>query len=146
MKALLAGASLALAAGLTMGFSMQPHLDAVGDRPEGPQIFANAEQSTGPFDDNPYSHYHGKLPDYVVGTDWKRATAADLPRPAAVSVEASYAEADVVTVEPTTEAVNDYQPPAPAPHVTYPSLDGGGPEPVDTPARSDADEAPAIIG
>lgn len=82
MKVLLSGAGLALVAGLSMGAAMQPHLDAVGDdRPEGPQIFTHTDGPTGPFDDSAaYASYRGNLPDYVVGTDFRKATTAYQPR------------------------------------------------------------------
>lgn len=88
VKVLLMGAGVAVAAGMSMGYVMQPHLDTV-DRPEGPQMFVavSAERSTGPFDDGAaYAGYHGDLPDYVVGTDWNKAAAPYVPEHAASAV------------------------------------------------------------
>ena len=63
----------------SMGFSMQPQLNIGDDRPMGPQQFTawSAGRSTGPFDpaDSTYASYQGNAPDYVIGTDWKRATS-----------------------------------------------------------------------
>jgi hypothetical protein len=145
VKALLIGAGVALAAGLSMGFAMQPHLDAV-DRPEGPQMFAtvSADHSTGPFDDGAtYASYHGNLPDYVVGTDWKKASAPYIP---AVSSEATFARPRAVAEETAIPTRADYQEP-PAARPGYPSLDGGSPHAKDAAsAVSDDDSAPTITG
>jgi len=78
---------MALAAGLLMGAAMKPDLEA-DNRPAGPQVIAEgpAAGSTGPFDDRTqaYAAYRGEIPDYVLGTDWKRATEWR-PQPADVS-------------------------------------------------------------
>jgi hypothetical protein len=76
------GAGIAAAAGLLMGAAAKPDL-AAGDRPEGPQILAgwSGVRSTGPFDDGAtLASYNGQIPDYVLGTDWKRSL--EPPRPA----------------------------------------------------------------
>ncbi|HEY0436709.1 MAG TPA: hypothetical protein VGC92_08720 [Phenylobacterium sp.] len=65
---------------------MQPNLAEDG-RPTGPQIILGkaALRSTGPFDPGPeLARYAGKVPDYVLGTDWARATTLQA-QPAAVS-------------------------------------------------------------
>jgi hypothetical protein len=70
-----AGACSALAVGLMLGGFMHPDL-AGDDRPAGPQIILGkaAERSTGPFDPRPeMANYSAGVPDYVLGTDWKRA-------------------------------------------------------------------------
>ncbi len=70
-----AGAVVALAAGLALGAAMRPDL-AADDRPAGPQILEgwSSARGAGPFGDNTvsFASYHGKLPDYVLGTDAKR--------------------------------------------------------------------------
>jgi hypothetical protein len=75
-----------LAAGLTLGAAMRPDL-AADDRPAGPQILEgwSGARSAGPFDDNAdvsVANYHGKLPDYVLGTDAKRVQAWSWAEPA----------------------------------------------------------------
>ncbi len=75
MRVAAGGAALALAMGLMLGGAMHPDL-AGDDRPGGPQIILGkaAERSTGPFDPRPQmAGYSGQVPDYVLGTDWKRA-------------------------------------------------------------------------
>ena len=77
-KTLYAGAGVALAAGLVLGAAMRPDL-LTDERPAGPQILpdASAARSSGPFDDSvSYAGFAGSLPDYVLGTDWRRAQAA----------------------------------------------------------------------
>ena len=77
----LSGAAVALTAGVLLGGAMQPHLVGDDGRPAGPQMFAAYDgRSTGPFDPgDPYvtlAAYHGAPPDYVMGTDWKKASVA----------------------------------------------------------------------
>jgi hypothetical protein len=143
---------MAMAAGMSMGYAMQPHLDAV-DRPEGPQMFTtvSVDHPTGPFDDiqATYANYHGRLPDYVIGTDWKRATATYVPERAVVSTEAGFARADTAAEEPVIPSAEPYEEP-PAVQPSYPSIDGGSSLPPHAKdaasAVSDEDSAPVIIG
>lgn len=82
MKALYAGAGLALAAGMLMGGAMRPQLSA-GDRPAGPQINESwtAARASGPFsEDAQLSAYAHGVPDYVTGTDARRVAWTDPPR------------------------------------------------------------------
>lgn len=126
MKALLTGAGVALAAGLLMGAVAKPDL-AGDDRPAGPQILAGwgGGRSTGPFDDGAgFASYKGQIPDYVLGTDWKRSLippvlTADAPPTA---VEAKMAALDEPPAPPLTRA-DDQESPHAAP--SYPSLQGG---------------------
>ena len=152
VKALFIGAGLAAAVGMSMGHAMHPNLDAV-DRPEGPQMFTtvSADHPTGPFDDiqATYANYHGKLPDYVIGTDWKRASAPYVPEIAAVSTEASFVRADTAAEEPVIPSAEPYREPPPV-QPSYPSIEGGSPLPPyvedASSAVSDDDSAPVIIG
>jgi hypothetical protein len=132
-KALMTGAGLALAAGLTMGAAMKPAL-AVNDRPEGPQVVSDwAQASTGPFDDTSnamLASYSGQVPDYVTGTDWKKAmawpvsqTAYTTPLPRADDPEAHY-------TAPTEYAEAEASAPT---EVSFPSRDGG--RAYDAPAK-----------
>jgi hypothetical protein len=138
VKTLLAGAGLALVAGLLMGSAMKPDLIS-DDRPIGPQIFAgwSGNRSTGPFDDSgtssaglSYAAYGSEVPDYVTGTDWKvlaSATTAAAPPPARDLQDESDA------AEPLSDRyadTGDYAPaayvaPEPEREVRFPSMDGG---------------------
>lgn len=95
----IAGAGLALAAGLMLGAAMRPQL-AIGELSPQP-IGAWADDAAGAGYEDPslqdglaFAQYSGKLPDYVVGADWLRLIAppaeagapiadATLPEPAA---------------------------------------------------------------
>ena len=75
LKALFTGVGMAAVAGLLLGGMMKPNLRG-DERPEGPQIFAgwSGVRSTGPFDPGAtFADYQGRIPDYVVGTDWQAA-------------------------------------------------------------------------
>ena len=147
LKALLIGGGMALAAGMTMGFSMQPQLGIGEERPQGPQQFTvgSAARSTGPFDPGTGYSYSGQMPDYVIGTDWKKAAsyASDPapPRPDREEMKlARYEEPAAVSHETLPEA-------KPAP-VSYPSLSGGeryGTEPA-APTAQDEETPPTIVG
>jgi hypothetical protein len=139
VKALLTGAGVALAAGLLMGAVAKPDL-AGDDRPAGPQILAGwgGGRSTGPFDDGAgFASYKGQIPDYVLGTDWKRSLippvlTADAPPTA---VEAKMAALDEPPAPPLTRA-DDQESPHAAP--SYPSLQGGQADLL-PPARPESD-------
>jgi hypothetical protein len=125
VKALFSGVGMAAVAGLLMGAAMRPELN-VGDRPEGPQMFAgwSGTRSTGPFDDSVgFAAYHGQTPDYVLGTDWTKPAspvqAAYEPEPAPDYYKQAAAEA------PTYPQVKYQEPPREAP--VYPSISGGAP-------------------
>jgi len=86
VKTAYAGAGLALMAGLLMGAAMKPELGA-DDRPAGPQIVAGSAgaRAAGPFEDDAptFAAYSGKIPDYVLGSDWTRLAAAPAVAPPA---------------------------------------------------------------
>jgi len=142
------GAGLALACGLLLGGAMHPNLGDDG-RPAGPQQIAGwaGVRSTGPFDPGAsYATYGaaGQVPDYVMGTDWKKTmaspderAAASPPRREAVR-DAPDDDASPDWAQPVTRAA--YADDPPAPRGRYPSLgpDGGPPDPED--------EAPADTG
>ena len=123
MKTVLVGAGIAAAAGLLMGAVTKPDLRA-DDRPEGPQILAGwaGARPPGPFDDGAtVASYQGQLPDYVLGTDWKRSLAPS-PSPREPPHRVAQIEA------PPPESVvlshaDDDEPPRAAP--SSPSMDGG---------------------
>ncbi|MFI4966931.1 MAG: hypothetical protein ACHP9T_16395 [Caulobacterales bacterium] len=152
MKALLSGAAAAAVAGVMLGAAMQPHLDADG-RPAGPQMFANwtGDRSTGPFDPGTtFVSYHGKVPDYVLGTDWKKATAwpderaAVSPPARAVSAEvADAATAPTAETPALTPVVYDEPPP---PTHAYPSMGGDHPSVIEVPAPAPDATTPATSG
>lgn len=129
VKILLAGTAVALTAGVMLGGAMRPEL-AVGDRPGGPQMFANwsGTRSTGPFDPGTtFVSYPSSAPDYLLGTDSKRRMAwpdeqAATSQPAtAVEPEAPAVAAPAQAPTVLTRAV--YDEPAPATG-GYPSLGG----------------------
>lgn len=132
---------MAAAAGLLLGAAARPNL-AADERPEGPQIIAGGAdvRSTGPFDDGAtYANYKGKLPDYVLGTDWKKAVApAPPPREPR---EQRLAQNDDALPEVVEYTHPDYshpaydEPPRPAP--AYPSLQGGVQAPMSDPVYGD---------
>ena len=119
-----AGGAVALVLGVLSGQAMHPDLANRVDRPMGPQMFADwpGEGSTGPFDGGTtFAAYHGTPPDYVFGSDWKRAMNPPAePSETAALTRVSYDE--------------PADPPAAAPHADDPSL---------TPARDDTTVAVA---
>ena len=128
---------------------MQPHLYE-GDRPAGPQMFAGwgGTRSTGPFDPGTtFASYQGPAPDYVIGTDAKKAMTWPVERAAVSKPTYEVARND----DPPPEAAPvltraTYEEPAPPPH-DYPSL--GGPHAVsatDHGVDSSDDDAPATSG
>lgn len=131
MKLFLSGAALSLAAGALLGGAMRPNLDARDARPAGPQMVAGWEsgQSTGPFDPGvTLAAYSGQLPDYVLGTDWKRES-----EPVAVSAHEAKGSDDNAddTATDLRETADDATPKTP----TSGALDGASPA---APAASDA--------
>jgi hypothetical protein len=147
LKIPLSGAAAALVSGLLLGGAMQPHLYE-GDRPSGPQMFADwaGARSTGPFDSGTtFVNYPGKMPDYVRGTDWNRATAwPDERAPAAVSSEAAQ---DDETPPPSRAAFTRtaYEEPY-APPPGYPSLGGARPASDHGVDDDTVADAPAVPG
>jgi hypothetical protein len=128
LKIPLSGAAGALVAGLLLGGAMQPHLYD-GDRPSGPQIFAEVAgaRSTGPFDPGAsFVSDPGKTPDYVMGTDWKTRAAWPDERAAVSASREVSRDDDSPSVEIATLDHAAYvEPPAPRPG--YPSLGGARP-------------------
>lgn len=125
MKELVAGMTVAVAAGLLMGAAMRPDFSEGGDRP-GPQLFAtvSADHPTGPFDDGAaLASYTGKVPDYVYGTDWTKMDAAYAKAAPPLHEEPYVVDGPPA---PSTElAVSTTSSDAAPPTVTYPSVDGG---------------------
>ncbi|RAK60614.1 hypothetical protein DJ021_12755 [Phenylobacterium hankyongense] len=150
LNPLYSGAGLALVAGLLMGGAMKPNLGG-DDRPAGPQMFAgwSGARSTGPFDDGAsITAYSGQVPDYVTGTDWKKALAWPGEQVAYLEPQprlTGEAQADV----PTDYAQAAYVEPPPA-QATYPSMSGGmdyrdraaAAEPAAPPPRTFDEDAP----
>lgn len=136
MKTVLTGAGIALTAGLLMGAVAKPDLRG-DDRPEGPQVIAGwaGVRSTGPFDDGTtFASYQGQVPDYVLGTDWKKSLA---PPPDPRPVRVADAADDDPPPDPVviTHAAYD-EPPREAP--AYPSIEGG--QDVLPPPHPEADD------
>jgi hypothetical protein len=139
---------LALTAGLLLGAAMRPEL-AVGDGPAGPQMLAGASgarASERPDEGLAYASYAAGVPDYVIGTDWRRPMAAAPPEP--VSTPANFDERD--DAPPATSAdVGELTPvvyaAAEAERVSYPSLDGGATDEDASRAEPRTPPAPAPV-
>lgn len=146
MNSIYAGAGIAAAAGLLMGMAMKPDL-GWDDRPIGPQIVAasGGARASGPFDDSGfnYARYNGRVPDYVLGTDWKAQPllALDAATPPAEPEPRSAPAEDTANEAPQFTRA-DYDVGA-AVHVTYPSLDGGSPDADDALPAPDRDGSEA---
>jgi hypothetical protein len=143
VKTVYMGAGIAAAAGLLMGAVARPDLGG-DDRPAGPQIMAGwaGVRSTGPFDDGAtLASYKGKIPDYVLGTDFK-ASMAPPPMTAEPSRPIRVAHNDVSKADlPLTDAAySDDTPDAPS----YPSIEGGADRVSDVlpPSRPDLQQDP----
>jgi len=148
VKIVASGAAAALLSGVFLGHLMALNLAASADRPAGPQMIADfvGERSTGPFDPGTtFVAYQGNTPDYVQGTDWKKALTWPDEKAALTRATRDSAPAadDVATDASDTAqtltriAYND----APPPSHSYPSL--GGAPPADEAADADDPDAPA---
>lgn len=129
LKTILPGVALAVAAGLSLGGMMKPNLLEGDGRPAGPQMMADwaGVRSTGPFDPGTsFIAYRDHMPDYVLGTDWKKATAWPAERVAASEPREVVADTPAPANEHPVYAHAVYDEPAPVPHV-YPSVVGGAP-------------------
>jgi hypothetical protein len=161
MKALLAGgAAVAAAAGLMMGSAMHPDLTAMDQQPD-PQMSGDAGVGARPRDrTTTLASYGANVPDYVLGTDTKKALAGpdlqpistDAPPPP--EVPAPYIVPDDPPLPPPsanrpisasaaahvlTRAA--YAEPAPD-TVVYPSIVGGGPYAADAATGDDTTTLP----
>jgi hypothetical protein len=140
VKTQLAGAGVALVAGLLMGAMAKPDLNG-DDRPAGPQMLAGSggARGAGPFGDGgSFANYNGQVPDYVLGTDWKKAltpppVTAEPPPPAARLAQNDDPRPDL----PLTRATYDEPPRAPP---SYPSVQGGEAYGADLPPPHPADD------
>jgi hypothetical protein len=146
----LSGAAVALAAGLLLGSAMQPHLDDGDGRPAGPQMFADwaGARSTGPFDPGTtFVNYPGKVPDYVVGSDWKKRMDWPDERAAVSAPREAVGEDEQVPGERVAVLTRTTYADSPAPAHDYPSLVGGARSAADHAVDDDsADAAPAVSG
>jgi hypothetical protein len=125
LKTLLTGSGVALVVGLLIGAVAKPDLNGGDNRPAGPQMLAGSggARSAGPVADSAtLANYSGQVPDYVLGTDWKKALT-----PPAVIAEPPQATSrlaqddDPLSELPLTRATYDEPPRAPS----YPSVEGG---------------------
>lgn len=142
----LSGAAMAAVMGIMLGGSMQPQLIFDG-RPMGPQMFADGggPRSTGPFDlRDAYAAYGGKLPSYVIGTDYAQTAYVE---EAPIAEEPQVAHNDVQEPAPIALARAAYDEP-PAPIIVYPSMSGGTAYEGETPPppAPPEDEPPVITG
>jgi hypothetical protein len=143
----LSGAAAAAVAGIMLGGAMQPQL-FFEDRPMGPQMFADGggPRSTGPFDlRDAYTAYGGKLPPYVIGTDY--AQTAYVEAPPVADERPQVARKDLEDPAPAALTRAGYGE-APAPVVVYPSVNGGSAYGAETPPQPapPEDEPPVVIG
>lgn len=123
MKILLAGAGVALVAGLLMGAAAKPDLNG-DDRPAGPQMLAGSggARASGPFGDGAtFANDGGQVPDYVLGTDWKKALAPPAIAEPAPTAKLARNDDPLPDLPPTRSAYDE--PPRWAP--SYPSVQGG---------------------
>ena len=125
MKTQLAGAGVALVAGLLMGAVAKPDLNG-DDRPAGPQMLAGSggARGAGPFGDGAtFANYSGQVPDYVLGTDWKKALTPPpvIAEPPPVAAKLAQNDDPLPDVA-FTRATYDEPPRAPP---SYPSVQGG---------------------
>jgi hypothetical protein len=99
-------------------------------------------RSTGPFDPGTtFAAYHGAMPDYVLGTDWKKSMAWPAERAALSPPREVAEEDDTPSEEPApTLTRTAYEEPSPAPH-DYPSMGGAHPSVIDVPPPAPAEEA-----
>lgn len=159
LKALFSGVGMAAVAGMLMGAAMRPDLNE-GDRPEGPQILAgwSAARSTGPFDDGMTLAYaQGQIPDYVVGTDWKKQIAWADTSEAPVDARPVMDREDAAPAAQQHAALMVYEEPS-REGAAFPSMAGGAtyesnrpappPPPAAAPAERtfDPDVAPEATG
>lgn len=150
LTVLLSGAALALAAGMLAGGAMQPHLARDDGRPAGPQMFAAWDgDSTGPFDPGAsgaeLAAYHGAPPDYVMGTDWKKAMSRTDEEIAEAPAHEAAAEAAPPPADPPPVIMHATYDEPPTPH-DDPSMTGAHPSVIETPPPADATDDPANPG
>jgi hypothetical protein len=135
MKTLLAGIAASVTLGVVSGAAMQPNLD-FDPRPAGPQMFAGGEHVPGPFEDSPLgvspvlaaAAANGKTPDYVLGSDWIRAT--EPPRYDVIPARPVFMTYNDPPEEPIEAAETAYEP-GDAPPESF------APEPVAATAPAD---------
>ena len=126
MKVQLAGAAAALISGVMLGGFMQPNLGETRDGPAGPQMFADwaGSRSTGPFDPGTtFVAYQANMPDYVMGTDWKKRMAWPEDR-AAVSAPRETVSDEAPAQEPAPVITRTSYQELDSPARSYPSLGG----------------------
>jgi hypothetical protein len=120
-----------------VGGAMQPHLDDADARPAGPQMLVawSAERDPGPADPAVnFANYQGNMPDYVMGTDWKKAMTSPPQRIAVSSSSGEDALTDDVAAEPAVALTRTaFDEPA-APAHAYPSMVGDHPSVIEVPA------------
>jgi hypothetical protein len=127
VKALASGAVVALASGVLMGAALKPDIADL-DRPAGPQTVVGwtSARADAPLEDGTaLASYDGKIPDYVLGTDFKRTTelfpTAEAPPPLPpIPDETEPAEVPLTPASYADEAL-------PPPQPSFPSIDGGAP-------------------
>ena len=112
LKTLLGGVAIATAAGLLLGGAIKPNVNALVLG--GPQILmpTGASHQVQERAEVGVARYDGRVPEYVIGTDWIRPPALQV---AAVHEEDRPAQGDVIAYESPDEPQ-----PAHATRVSYP--------------------------
>lgn len=132
MKVILSGAAISLAAGLLLGAAMQPQLNIDDSHPAGPQmtIHGSGVRSGGPIEtEAALASYASVLPDYVLGTNWKKSMY-----PPDVVIAAAEPREDVSSAPPQQdEAVVVARAADEGPRQThdYPSMSGEHPSVIE---------------
>jgi hypothetical protein len=143
LKRLFEGAACVTVAGLLLGLVARPELRPDMGAPRQEMGFAGPRASPAADQSAAWASYSGAIPDYVIGTDWRRPPQAYAPDEKLVVVD--------IPEEPSedTEAVEtrqvSWQEPAREP-TSYPSTSGGVPYDADLPHPPEPpedDDAPA---
>ncbi len=143
MKVLLSGAAVSLASGLLLGSVLQPRFDFDDNRPVGPQVLAtvSAPRAQAPSEEfADIGRYAGKVPDYVMGVNWKKAmawpdeTGASEARPETVRESPS-------PPEPLSVTRTAYETPAERSHL-YPSMEGDHPSVIEVAQPEPSNDEP----
>ena len=120
-RMVLAGVAAAVVSGLAMGAVLRPDLH--GDGLVAPQTLI---AGGGPRDDasaDPgLARYGGRIPEYVIGTDWTRPPPLVVEAPRSEPVDAVVYPRDTLPDLQPTRAARPDEPPKP---VNFPSNDGG---------------------
>jgi hypothetical protein len=135
LKSIFSGSAMAVAAGLMAGGLMYPELIGPGDV-GGPQLQAGSSGARTAYYGGSanWAPYSGEVPDYVIGTDWRKPTEyADYNGDEEIPPEEETVVYTAAAVGETTEVTaRTWEEPASEP-VSFPSTAGGVPYGADLP-------------